>query len=67
MTVEEAIAKLKTLPPKHELVTDLHSEYTADVEIELITGVENGGYVSRRYPDSKAHRAHGYVRIGVAL
>ena len=65
MTVEELIAKLQTMPPKHKAVVDLHSEYTEVSSVGLIIGVENGGYISRRYQDTPGqHRACGYVHIG---
>jgi hypothetical protein len=67
MTVKELIEKLQSLPQNHEVITDLHSEYSEVETVKLMQGYENGGYVSRPYP----HRGevplttHGYVYIGV--
>jgi len=68
MTVNELIKKLQALNvPNHTVIVDLHSEYTEVTSLELLTGVEKGGYVSRNYPDASGRidiRAKGYVHIG---
>jgi hypothetical protein len=63
MTVKELMAHLAKLPPNHTVVVDLHSEYFEAAKPELITGYDNGGYVSKaRTPEEKL-REHGYVLI----
>ena len=65
MTVEELIARLKTLPQGHEVVTDLHSEYAPIEGAYAIVGYDNGGYVSNTYTVEHELKAHGYVYVGV--
>lgn len=66
MTVAELIAKLQTVPPGLEVVTDLHSEWSNVECVALVTGFDNGGYVSQPYRTIDQSKVHGYVYIGTS-
>lgn len=66
MTVKELIAKLEALPPNHEVITDLHSEWSAVKAVGLVNGFDNGGYISRPYRAEDKLKVHGYVYIGTS-
>ena len=66
MTVEEMIKHLQKMPPKHIVIVDLHSEFAEAGVPSMVTGYNNGGYISRPYSDATATKAHGYVHIPVA-
>lgn len=65
MTVAQLIEKLKAMPQQHHVVADLHSEYAQVEEVKLMTGFDNGGYVSRVFNKADERKAHDYVYIGV--
>jgi hypothetical protein len=64
MTVKDLIAKLSELQEDLTVVTDLHSEYSEVVDVRQIEGRENGGYVSRVYPNRSISDARQYVFVG---
>ena len=66
MTCEQLIALLKQQPPQMTAVVDLHSEFAEVTQVERFVGQENGGYVSRAYPDASGRMpvtGRGYVLI----
>lgn len=65
MTVRQLIAHLHSFPQGHEVVIDRHSEFVVANRIQLITGFDNGGYVSKEYREEDKLKVHGYVYIGL--
>lgn len=64
MKVHEMIAELQKMPQNHEVIVDLHSEYTAAEKVSLVVVYENRGYYSRPYSPESQLKAHGAVHIG---
>lgn len=65
MTVKQMVEALLLLPEGHQVIVDLHSEWALAAAPTLVTGFDNGGYISEPRFAKDPLKVHGYVYIGV--
>lgn len=68
MTVIQLIKELTKFPPAMEVVATRYSDYGKVNTVELITAIQEGGWVRdiRSYQrEADERKAHGFVFLGV--
>lgn len=66
MTIKELKVELEKVDENLTVVSELHSEYTENIEVRVMEGYDNGGYISHpyRYHGFQEHKVKNYLYIG---